>query len=95
MSNEHRYTTAQWWAVMALAVLGLSRPIVGRAEVNPGDMITRANADKVKGIIPDGVQWCVNRGMSMTIVPYKKIELPPLYQAATEKYASQVKLKED
>src|ERR1700675_527555 len=73
----------------------MSWPVISRAEVQPGDVITRANAGKVKGIVPDGVEWCVKRGMGMTIVPYKKIELPELYQQATEKFSSQVKLKDD
>jgi hypothetical protein len=92
--RELRHAAVRWTAV-ALTLVGLVWPVIGAAEVKPGDIINRGNADKVKGLVPDGVQWCVNRGMNMTIVPYKKIELPPLYQAATEKYASQVKLKDD
>jgi hypothetical protein len=79
---------------MLVAISGLL-PLSVRAEVQPGDIITRANKDKVKDIVSDGVQWCVNRGMGMTIVPYKKIALPAHYQAATEKFSAQVKLKED
>src|SRR5262249_7291816 len=95
MSQQCRRTAARRWLAVLLAVAAASLPRAATAEVKPGDLITRATADKVKGIIPDGVQWCVNRGMTMQIVPYKKIELPPLYQQATEKYASQVKLKDD
>lgn len=83
-------------AVLSLAcglALG-SRPIV-RAEVQPGDTITKENQDKIKGLVADGVQWCVNRGMEMKIVPTKPIPLPKLYQEATEKFSAQVKLKED
>ncbi|MEB2283770.1 MAG: DUF1329 domain-containing protein [Myxococcales bacterium] len=83
-------------AVLSLAcglALG-SRPIV-RAEVQPGDTITKENQDKIKGLVADGVQWCVNRGMEMKIVPTKSIPLPKLYQEATEKFSAQVKLKED
>ncbi len=65
------------------------------AEVAPGDIITKDNQDKIKGLVADGVQWCVNRGMEMKIVPTQKIPLPKLYQEATEKYSAQVKLKED
>ena len=83
------------WAAITLTVAGLLWPLAASAEVTPGDVITRANQDKIKGLVPDGVQWCVNRGMTMTIVPYKKIELPPPYQTATEKYSAQVKLKGD
>lgn len=95
MSQQSRRTAARRWLVVVLAVAAASLPRAATAEVKPGDLITRANADKVKGIIPDGVQWCVNRGMTMTIVPYKKIDIPEVYQQATEKYAPQVKLKDD
>ncbi|MEO6026696.1 MAG: DUF1329 domain-containing protein, partial [Candidatus Binatia bacterium] len=70
-------------------------PRVAIAEVQPGDVITKANQDKIKGLVSDGVQWCVNRGMEMKIIPTQKIPLPKLYQEATEKYSAQVKLKED
>jgi len=70
-------------------------PRAAIAEVQPGDVITKANQDKIKGLVSDGVQWCVNRGMEMKIIPTQKIPLPKLYQEATEKYSAQVKLKED
>jgi len=83
-------------AVLTLTCgLALGSPRVTPAEVAPGDIITKANQDKIKGIVADGVQWCVNRGMEMKIVPTQKIPLPKLYQEATEKYSAQVKLKED
>jgi hypothetical protein len=83
-------------AVLSLAVgLALVAPRVTSADVAPGETITKENQDKIKGLVADGVQWCVNRGMEMKIVPYQKIPLPKLYQEATEKYAAQVKLKED
>jgi len=91
-----KVTPLRFTAALTLACgLALGSPPVGRAEVQPGDMITKENQDKIKGLVADGVQWCVNRGMEMKIVPTKKIPLPKLYQEATEKYASQVKLKED
>src|SRR5262245_8319406 len=83
-------------AVLSLTCgLALGRPGGAAAEVAPGDIINKTNQDKVKGLVADGVQWCINRGMEMKIVPTQKIPLPKLYQEATEKYASQVKLKDD
>ena len=93
--EELRRLAARHALAVALAVAGACWPLAGAAEVGPGDLITRANQDKVKGLVSDGVQWCVSRGMTLTIVPYRKIPLPPPYQAATEKYASQVKLNDD
>ncbi len=61
----------------------------------PGEVIGPESADRVKGLIADGLLWCVRRGMTMEIVPYKEIPLPPNYQEATEKYSQQVKLLPD
>ncbi len=76
----------------AASLLAVSPSI---ADVQPGDVVTKATADKVKGLVSDGVQYCVEHGMTMNIIPYKKIPLPTLYEEATEKYASQVKLMDD
>lgn len=65
------------------------------ADVAPGDLITRRNVEKIKDIASPGILWAVENGMDLTIVPYEKIEEPPHYTAATEKYASQVTLGED
>jgi hypothetical protein len=61
-----------------------------RAEVQPGDDITKANADKVVGLVSPGNMYLVKQGMRMHIVPAGRIEWPPPYKNATEKYSSQV-----
>lgn len=66
-----------------------------RADVQPGDVITKDNADKVKDLVSPGVEWCVRHGMTMKIVPYKKIEWNKAYREATEKYGGQTKLAPD
>ena len=55
----------------------------------------RVNKDKVKDLVSPGVMWCIERGMTMKIVPYKKIEWNPAFKEATEKYSGQVKLSAD
>jgi Protein of unknown function (DUF1329) len=66
-----------------------------KADVQPGDVINKANADKVKDLVSPGVEWCVKHGMVMKIVPYKKIEWNKAYREATEKYGGQTKLAPD
>lgn len=91
-----KVTSLRIAAALSLACgLVLGSPPVVRAEVQPGDTITKENQDKIKGLVADGVQWCVNRGMEMKIVPTKTIPITKLYQEATEKFSAQVKLKED
>lgn len=79
--------------VLVLAVL--VTPAAGRADVAPGDVITTANAEKVKDLVSPGMYWCVQHGWPMKITEPKSIPWPPLYKQATEKYSGQVKLAED
>jgi len=65
------------------------------ADVAPGDLITRQNVEKIKDLASPGILWAVENGMDLTIVPYKKIEEPAHYTAATEKYSAQVVLTKD
>jgi len=70
-------------------------PLTAGAEVKPGDYITVDNAPKVKDLVSPGVYWRVQNGMTMKIVPTERIDWPPPYKEATEKYASQVRLTTD
>ena len=65
------------------------------ATVKPGDVITPANAPQVKGLVSPGVYYAVTHGMHMDIVPTDRIDWPPPYREATEKYSSQVRLSND
>src|SRR5579863_82042 len=68
---------------------------VARAEVKPGDFITPENGDKVKDLVSPGVFYKVQHGMSMKIIPTERVDWPPPYKDATEKYSSQVRLSQD
>src|SRR5215467_2806537 len=65
------------------------------AEVKPGDFITPANATKVQDLLSPGVCYKVERGMTMKIVPTERVDWPPPYKDATEKYSGQVRLTDD
>ncbi len=65
------------------------------ADVKPGDFITPENASKVKDVVSPGVYWRVQHGMTMKIVPTERIDWPPPYKEATEKYSAQVRLTSD
>jgi hypothetical protein len=77
----------------ALMLFSLGTP--GFAQVRPGDFITMANAAKVKDLVSPGVLYKVENGMSMKIVPSQRIDWPPPYKDATEKYSAQVRLTQD
>ncbi len=64
------------------------------AQVAVGDLITKNNAEKVEGLVADGVYWAVLNGMDMKIVPYERIDMPSKYLEASEKYGDQVTLGE-
>src|SRR5262249_6918226 len=78
--------------VGGIAVLSSSN---ASADVRPGDVITTANADKVKDITSPGTFYKVQNGMSMKIIPTGRIDWPPPYKDSTEKYSPQVKVGSD
>src|SRR5262245_54372399 len=47
-----------------------------RADVQPGDTITKAELDKVKDLTSPGVQWCLEHGMTIKIKAPRDIKLP-------------------
>ena len=85
-----------WKAAIALAVAALAlggEPAL--AQVKPGDVITPQNAFKVKDLLSPGVYWRVQHGMWMKIVPTERVDWPPPYREATEKYSAQCRLTPD
>jgi hypothetical protein len=83
------------WLFATVAALLLMFPIGAQAAVKPGDSITAANADQVKDLVSPGTYFAVTKGMTMNIVAPERIDFPPPYYEATEKYASQVRLSAD
>jgi hypothetical protein len=83
------------WIGGVAAMLLLGAALSARADVQPGDQITKANVDKVTDLVSPGVKWCIERGLNLKIVPYKKIEWNTAFREATEKYSGQVKLGAD
>jgi len=65
------------------------------AQVKVGDFITPENADKVKDLVSPGVLHKVRYGMTMRITASERLDWPPPYKEATEKYSGQVRLAED
>ncbi len=86
-----------FWSVAVLASVAatLVQAIPVQAQVKPGDFITMDNAAKVKNLVSPGVYWKVQHGMTMKIIPTQRIDWPPPYKDATEKYSSQVRLSND
>src|SRR5215831_602746 len=78
-------------AAATLAIFASS----AHADVSPGELITHENAASVKDLVSPGVYYKVNHGMSMKVMPTERIEWPPPYKGATEKYSGQVRLSPD
>ena len=72
-------------ALVLLAIGSYTTP--SHAQVKPGDFITPDNASKVKDLVGPGVYYKVEHGMSMKIVPTERVDWPPPYKDATEKYS--------
>ncbi len=83
------------WPLLGCALLMIWLPSAARAEVQPGDMITPENASKVRDLVSPGVYYKIVRGMTLRIVPTNRVDYPPPYLEATEKYSDQVRLSPD
>jgi len=94
---RYRWRRIGFASFVATAILfGVcSRSGVALAQVKPGDLITPDNASKVKDLVSPGVYYKVQSGMTIKIIPTSRIDWPPPYQEATEKYSSQVRLTPD
>src|SRR5260370_7382134 len=78
----------------SIALIFVAAPLA-RAEVKVGDVVTATNAEQVRALLSPGAFVAVAKGMQMNIVATGRIDWPPPYQNATEKYASQVQLAPD
>ena len=78
----------------AALAIALTFTFAGRAaaDAQPGDVITKDNADQVAALMSPGNLVLVKQGMQMKIVSPGRIEWPPGYRSATEKYSSQVSI---
>ena len=80
-------------SLLALALLAICTPSF--AAVQPGDFITPDKAAQVKELVSPGVFYKVERGMTMKIIAPQRVDWPPPYKEATEKYSGQVRLTGD
>ena len=88
--------TGRWTIAAVIAAVALSIwPATSQATVKPGDFITMQNAAQVKDLLSPGVYYKVTHGMTMKIIPTQRVDWPPPYKDATEKYSGQVRLSTD
>ncbi len=80
-------------AALLLGLAALCSTAVGG--VKPGDVITAQTADRVKDLVSPGIFYMVQHDMRMNIVPAGRVDWPPPYKEATEKYSAQVRLTSD
>jgi len=80
---------------LALAIALAATALPANAQVKPGDFITPDNSYKVKDLLPPGTYMRVEHGMTIKVEPTERIDWPPPFKDATEKYSSQVRLSQD
>lgn len=79
-------------AVAMASALVILFPQSVPAQIKPGDMISPENADTVANLVSPGNMFLIKQGMQIKIIPAGRIEWPPPYKTATEKYSAQVSL---
>jgi hypothetical protein len=60
-----------------------------------GAVIDRSNANKFAQSLDPAMLYAITRGLTIKVAPTQRIEWPPRYQQATEKYSGQVSLDEN
>ncbi len=80
--------------VISICIVAQGRTLA-QADVKAGDVITKENANLITDLVSPAIKWCVDRGMRIAIIDAEPITLPKAYQAATEQYSSQVKIRAD
>ena len=80
---------------VALCVAAPSPAVAAEQVVPVGTVISNANFDKYREYFSPGIEWIIKHDVTMKVGEYKKIEHPPPFDEATEKYSAQVKLSED
>jgi hypothetical protein len=80
-------------AQLMASALGCAAPTW--ADVAPGDVIDERNVAKAREFLHPGLEWCVEHGLIMEIVPYQGATYPAVYNRATEKYQAQVEIAPD
>lgn len=90
-----RFVSSRTASIVA-AVVALAGPALAAEQVVPvGTVIDKTNIEKYREYFSPGMHWIIEHDVSVKVGPYKKIEHPPPFRAATEKYSSQVKLSDD
>ena len=85
-------------AILSLVTLAIGISLIAvpaNATVKAGDVITPTNAAQVRDLLSPGVYYAVVHGMRMNVIAPGRIDWPPPYREATEKYAQQVRLTND
>ena len=82
-------------ATLGILCFALFRACPADAQVKPGEFFSADNARKIRALLPPGVYWRVEHGMTLRVSPTERIQWPPPYKDATEKYSAQVRLTRD
>jgi Protein of unknown function (DUF1329) len=90
-----RFNLRATFASTALFLAALMLGPAVQAGVKPGDVISAQNAEKVEDLVSPGVFYMVRHDMRMNIIPTERVDWPPPYKEATEKYSAQVRLSDD
>jgi len=82
---------------LALAVLALTSASASAVEqvVPAGTVVDKTNVDKYSQYLSPALVWMVEHGVKLPVSEYKKVDFPPPFKEATEKYSAQAELAPD
>lgn len=82
-------------AAAAVCLFVTLTSVAGAGTIEPGTVVNRANLPEHRDYLGPGMQWIVERGVALRVGPYQKVEMPPAFVAATERYSAQVEIADD
>ena len=86
------YSSAAQIAVTTTTTVDTVQPT---DSIRPGEVVTTANASVARTYLTPGSYVLVTRGVPLRIVSSSRLDWPPPYRLATERYSSQVSLSRD
>ena len=70
----------------------VAKKVLTDANLKIGDVVRTTIAEKIDGIVSEGISWLARNGTTFEIVEYRPIATPKVFAEATEKYSAQVTL---
>lgn len=90
------FTSRVSWLIVLATIIFIASTAPAAEQVVPvGTIVDKTNVDKYSQYLSPALVWMVEHGVKMPVSAYKRVDFPPPFKEATEKYSAQVELAPD